>query len=75
MQGDKTAGPQIFQSLTGISGPRRLKGGEEKLAPFFENSIRNIRSTIDAGMKNVATQRIVRDLKRLSSHGNSRKVN
>ena len=69
MQGDKTAGPQIFQSLTGISGPRRLKGGEEKLAPFFENSIRNIRSTIDAGMKNVATQRIVRDLKRLSSHG------
>ncbi|HAI44676.1 MAG TPA: hypothetical protein DCM40_44575 [Maribacter sp.] len=69
MQGETTSGPQIFQSLTGISGPKQLKGGEDKIDDFFENSIKNIRSTIEAGMKNVATQRIVRDLKRLSSSG------
>jgi hypothetical protein len=65
MDGEKTLGPKIFQSITGVEKPKKLKGGEGKLDDFLETVIRNTRAAIESGMKNVAAQRVVRDIVRM----------
>ena len=67
MEGERTAGPNIFSSLSSVMKPKKLKGGEGELADFLETVVRNTRSAIEAGMKNVAQQRVIRDAVRLGT--------
>jgi hypothetical protein len=60
MDGDKTLGPNLFQSLSGVKPPKKLKGAiaeEAPLADFLETMVRNTQSSIQAGIKNYAAQR------------------
>ncbi len=54
---DKTIGPNPFSGISGVRGPKELKGGEAPLADFLETMVRNTQSMINAGMKNAAAQR------------------
>lgn len=54
---DKTIGPNPFTGISGIKGPKAIKGGESPLGDFMENMVRNTQSMINAGMKNAAAQR------------------
>jgi hypothetical protein len=54
---DKTIGPNPFSGISGVKGPKAIKGGESPLGDFMENMVRNTQSLINAGMKNVAAQR------------------
>jgi hypothetical protein len=54
-------GPKVFQALSGVKGPKKLKGSEDPLGDFMENMVRNTQAAIEAGMKNVAAQRVIRD--------------
>jgi hypothetical protein len=56
---EKTIGPNIFQSISGVKQPRKLKGGEAPLADFLETVVRNTQASIQAGIKNAAAQRAV----------------
>jgi len=56
---EKTIGPQIFNSISGVKQPKKLKGGEAPLADFMETIVRNTQSAINAGMKNQAALRAV----------------
>lgn len=67
LDGESTAGPKVFSSLSGVSKPKKLKGGEEELADFMETVVRNARAAIEAGMKNEAARRAVRDAKALGT--------
>ena len=67
LDGESTAGPKVFSSLSGVSKPKKLKGGEEELADFMETIVRNSRAAIEAGMKNEAARRAVRDAKALGT--------
>lgn len=68
-EGESTSGPKLFQNLSGVKPTPKLKGGEGKLDDFLETIVRNTRSAIEQGMKNVAAQRIVRDIMRMNSTG------
>ena len=62
MDGDTTLGPNLFQSLSGVKPPKKLKGAdaaEAPLADFLETMVRNTQSSIQAGIKNYAAQRAV----------------
>jgi len=61
MEGEKTIGPNLFQSISGVKKPKKLKEGEDKapLADFLETIVRNTQSSIQMGMKNVAAQRAI----------------
>lgn len=54
---DKTIGPNPFTGISGIKGPKKIKGGDSPLGDFMENMVRNTQSMINAGMKNAAAQR------------------
>lgn len=62
MDGEETVGPRVFSAISGVAKPKKLKGGEAPLADFMETVVRNSRAAIEAGMKNVASQRVVRDV-------------
>jgi len=57
LDGKKTIGPNIYQSISGVKKPKKLEGGEAPLADFLETVVRNSQSAIAAGMKNIAAQR------------------
>ena len=60
MDGDETLGPNLFQSLSGVKPPKKLKGAdvaEAPIADFLETMVRNTQSSIQAGIKNYAAQR------------------
>jgi hypothetical protein len=60
MDGGETQGPNLFQSLSGVKPPKKLKGAiaeEAPLADFLETMVRNTQSSIQAGIKNYAAQR------------------
>jgi hypothetical protein len=61
MEGEKTIGPNLFQSISGVKKPKKLKEGQDKapLADFLETIVRNTQSSIQMGMKNVAAQRAI----------------
>lgn len=62
MDGDTTLGPNLFQSLSGVKPPKKLKGkdvAEAPLADFLETMVRNTQSAIQAGVKNYAGQRAI----------------
>ena len=47
--------------MAGVTGPKKLKGGEAQLADFLETIVRNTQSAVHAGMRNVAANRAIRD--------------
>ena len=51
---DQTIGPNPFSGISGVKGPKTLKGGDTSLGDFMENMVRNTQSMINAGMKNAA---------------------
>ena len=60
--GKETLGPNLFQSLSGVKPPKKLKGKkveEAPLADFLETMVRNTQSAIQAGIKNYAAQRAI----------------
>jgi hypothetical protein len=59
MDGERTIGPNIFQSISGVKPPKALKGGEAPVADYLETIVRNTQAAIQSGMKNVAAQRAV----------------
>lgn len=55
--------PRVFGGLTSATNLKALKGGEEAInVPLMEAILTNLDSAIAMGMKNVAQQRIVRDM-------------
>jgi len=65
IDGDTTVGPQLFQSLTGVKAPKKLKGGEGPLADLLETVVRNTHAAIQSGTKNVAATRAVKNAEEL----------
>jgi hypothetical protein len=59
IEGERTIGPNIFQSISGVKAPKKITGSEAPLADFLETIVRNTQATIQAGMKNVAAQKAV----------------
>jgi hypothetical protein len=59
LDGEKTVGPNIFQSIAGVKPPKAIKHGEAPLADFLETVVRNTQAAIQSGMKNTAAQRAV----------------
>jgi hypothetical protein len=63
IDGETTVGPKLFQNISGVTPPKKLKGikeGQEApLADFLETIVRNTQSIIQSGMKNTAAQRAV----------------
>jgi hypothetical protein len=57
LEGERTIGPNIFQSISGVKAPKKITGSEAPLADFLETIVRNTQATIQAGMKNVAAQK------------------
>jgi hypothetical protein len=61
--GQDTVGPKLFQNISGVTPPKKLKGIKEEqeapLADFLETVVRNTQSIIQAGMKNTAAQRAI----------------
>lgn len=54
---DDALGPRIFQSISAVKPPKKLKGSELALGDFLENIVRNTQSAVQAGVKNVAARR------------------
>ena len=63
LDGQDTIGPKLFQNISGVTPPKKLKGIKEEqeapLADFLETVVRNTQSIIQSGMKNTAAQRAV----------------
>ena len=60
LEGQDTIGPKVFQSISGVKAPKKLKGeSDAPLADFMETIVRNTQSIIQAGMKNTAGQKAV----------------
>jgi Large polyvalent protein associated domain 38/ADP-Ribosyltransferase in polyvalent proteins len=59
LEGEETIGPNIFQSMSGVKQPKKIKGGEAPLADFLETVVRNTQAAIQAGTKNVAGERAI----------------
>jgi hypothetical protein len=57
IEGERTIGPNIFQSISGVKAPKKITGSEAPLADFLETIVRNTQATIQAGMKNVAAKK------------------
>jgi hypothetical protein len=69
IDGETTVGPKMFQNLSGIKITPELTGGDKQIGDYLETVVRNTRSAIEQGMKNVAQQRIIRDVMRLNTQG------
>ena len=72
MDGENTLGPNLFQSLSGVKPPKKLKGAiadEAPLADFLETMVRNTQSAIQAGIKNYAGQRAINVASQVTAPG------
>jgi hypothetical protein len=72
MDGENTIGPNLFQSLSGVKPPKKLKGKdvtEAPLADFLETMVRNTQSAIQAGIKNYAGQRAINVASQVNAPG------
>jgi hypothetical protein len=67
LDGERTVGPSIFSAISGVKAPKKLKGGDAPLGEFLETVVRNSRAAIEAGMRNVAANRVVTNFQRLNS--------
>jgi hypothetical protein len=62
LDGEATAGPKVFSPIAGVAKPKKLKGSEAPLDDFMETVVRNARAAIEAGLKNEAARRVIRDV-------------
>ena len=55
---------------------QKLKGGEERIGDLYENIFSNTQAIVHAGMRNVATQRVVNVVEQLKkeTHGTNKKA-
>lgn len=61
--GQDISHPKVFGGLTSVTALKALKGGESAInVPLMEAILTNLDAAIAMGMKNVAQQRIVRDM-------------
>jgi hypothetical protein len=67
LEGESTVGPSIFSAISGVKAPKKLKGGDAPLGEFLETVVRNSRAAIEAGMRNVAANRVVNNFQSLNS--------
>jgi hypothetical protein len=62
MDGQKTLGPSIYQSIGGVKAPKTLTGkGDAPIEDYLETIVRNTQAAIQASMKNVAAQKAVKN--------------
>jgi len=60
MDGEKTLGPSIYQSIGGVKAPKTLKGkGTGPIEDYLETIVRNTQAAIQSSMKNVAAKKAV----------------
>jgi len=59
LEDEATLGPKVFQSISGVKGPKKLKGSEAPIADLMETIVRNVQSGIQAGMKNHAARQAI----------------
>jgi hypothetical protein len=69
MDGETTVGPNLFQSISGVRPPKKLKGGDAPLADFLETMVRNTAAAIQAGAKNYAGQRAINVVQQVKAPG------
>ena len=53
--------PTMFAGISGVKPPRKAKGGERKVDDPLENIIQNAFAGLQAGMANVAAQKVYRN--------------
>ena len=75
LNGEQTVGPRVFNAITGVKPPRKLKGGEAPLSDFLENSVRNVQAIVNAGMKNSAGLRAIDVAMKLGPDVGAEKLN
>ena len=62
---DLTSIPNMFNNLTSVSTFKPITGSEKQLnVPLLDAVVMNLNAAIDMGMKNVAQQRVVRNMVR-----------
>ena len=62
LEGERTVGPNIFQSIGNVKQPKKQKGESDlPLADFLETVVRNSQAAVETSMKNIAAQRAIRD--------------
>lgn len=54
--GETTIGPNVFQSMSTVKQPKKLKGGEGQLGDFFESVVRNTKAAVESSLKNNAAR-------------------
>lgn len=59
VEGERTAGPNIFAAISSVKAPKEAKGSKAPLDDFLETIVRNTQSAVQAGVKNIAAQRAV----------------
>ena len=60
MDGEKTLGPSIYQSISGVKAPKTLTGkGTGPIEDYLETIVRNTQAAVQASMKNVAAKKAV----------------
>ena len=59
LEDEATLGPKVFQSISGVKGPKKLKGSEAPIADLMETIVRNVQSGIQSGMKNHAARQAI----------------
>ena len=59
LNGEDTVGPKIFNSISGVKPPKKIKHSEAPLTDYLESIVQNTQAAINAGMKNMAAQRAI----------------
>jgi len=74
LNGEDTVGPKIFNSISGVKPPKKLKGSEAPLTDYLESIVQNTQAAINAGMKNMAAQRAVNVAMQLGKIAGAEKI-
>ena len=74
LNGENTVGPKIFNSISGVKPPKKLKGSEAPLTDYLESIVQNTQAAINAGMKNMAAQRAVNVAMQLGKIAGAEKI-
>jgi hypothetical protein len=75
IDGEQTVGPKIYNAISGVKPPKKLKGGEAPLTDYLESIVRNAQAAINAGMKNVAAQKALNVAMQLGPQAGAQRLN
>lgn len=75
INGEDTVGPKIFNSISGVKPPKKLKGSEAPLTDYLESIVQNTQAAINAGMKNMAAQRAINVAMQLGPIAGAQRLN